>query len=68
MCSVEEYWARVARIPLFFDRDIADGEAKLYRTQSAEPVRVTRPEFFESDDARRMSIEFLESMYSAQKS
>ena len=63
MCTIGEYWPRIKRIPLYFDREI-DAEAALYRMQDGSPVRVTRPEFFKTDQERAAAVEFLELMYS----
>ncbi len=42
----------------------ADAELAIYRTQSGEPVRVTKPEFFDSDEKRAAAIESYETFYS----
>lgn len=63
MCSVEEYWARVENIPLIKERETGDKEAFLCRTLEGSPVRVTKPDFFKSDDERAAAIEMLEDFY-----
>jgi hypothetical protein len=50
VCSPAEYWARVKRIPLFFDRETDDGEAAIYRNQNGHPVRIAKPETLQTDD------------------
>jgi hypothetical protein len=63
VCSVEEYWARIGNIPLIKERETSDKEAVLCRTLEGAPVRVTKPEFFRSDDERAAAIELLEDFY-----
>lgn len=67
MCAIADYWPRIKRIPLFFDREISDGESVLYRAQDGSPVRVTKPDFFKSDEERAAAIEFLEANYSPRR-
>ena len=63
MCTVPEYWARITRIPLFFDRNTDDGEAAIYRNQNGQPVRVTKPDSIESDEKREAAVSYYESTY-----
>lgn len=63
MCAVADYWPRIARIPLYQDKDL--GEAVLCWTADRQPVRVTKPEFFKSDEEREAAIRHYEAFYSA---
>lgn len=63
MCSVDDYMARVRRLPLHLDRPSADGEAFIYRTDAGVPVRVTSPHFLGTDEKRAAAIEMLEAFY-----
>jgi hypothetical protein len=63
MCSVDEYWARVRQLPLHRERESADGEAVIHRTDQGEPVRVTKPETLVTDEKREAAISFYESFY-----
>ena len=63
MCSIEEYWARIRSIPLEKERETGDGEAVLCRTLEGSPVRVTKPEMFNSNDERAAAIELYEDFY-----
>lgn len=67
MCTVEEYWARVKRIPLFPDFDTDDGDAIVCRAQDGKPVRVTKPEVLQTDAKRAAAIEHLEMFYKPDK-
>jgi len=67
LCSVADYWPRIKRIPLYFDREISDGESVLYRAQDGAPVRVTKPDVLATDEKRESAIQFLEAMYSPRK-
>lgn len=63
MCSCAEYWARIRAIPLFGDQELPDGDAVLCRTLDNEPVRVTKPEYLETDEKRAAVIEHYEAFY-----
>jgi hypothetical protein len=63
MCRVDDYWPRVGRIPLYPDFATDDGDAVICRTSDNQPVRVTRPERFDSDEKRAAAIEFYELNY-----
>jgi hypothetical protein len=66
MCAVNDWWPRIRRIPLYVDIDLADGEAVLCRDQNNKPVRVTKPDYFHSDEEREAAIVLLEAFYSSQ--
>jgi len=67
VCSIADYWPRIKRIPLYPDVLTDDGNAILCRTYDGRGVvRVTKPEFFRSDEDREAAIKFLDSVYSPQ--
>lgn len=64
MCSIEEYWARIGRIPLYPDRETDDGTAIASRNfDNSLIVRVQKAETFESDDDREAAVQFYEMFY-----
>lgn len=63
MCSIADYWPRIGRIPLHRDKEL--GEAWLCRTSTNHPARVTKPEYFQSDEEREAAIQILEAYYKA---
>jgi hypothetical protein len=64
VCSVADYWARINRIPLYPDWATDDGEAVICRTRDGmQIVRVTRAEYFHSDEEREAAISFYEANY-----
>lgn len=63
MCSDEEYWARVRAIPLIIEKELGSGEAVLCRTLEGEPVRVTKPQYLETNEKRRATIEHYEAFF-----
>ena len=48
--SPEDYWGRIERIPLRFERTSADPDALIYRAQDGTPVRVTKPEYLRPEE------------------
>lgn len=50
-------------LPITFDRVISDGEAHLYRDQSGDPVRITKAEYFATDQEREAAIQMYETFY-----
>jgi hypothetical protein len=63
VCSVADYWPRIKRIPLYPDFATDDGDAVICRTQSGDPVRVTKPEVLATDAKREAAISFYETFY-----
>lgn len=62
MCSIADFWPRIGRIPLVIGPDL--GEAVLCRTaDGAIPVRVTKPEYFNTDVDREAHLRHLEIFY-----
>ena len=68
MCTVEEYWVRISRIPLFPDFATDDGDAIVCRTATNQPVRVTKPEVLGTNDKRAAAIEHYEMFYKPDRS
>jgi hypothetical protein len=66
----EQYWARIRRVPLTPERETSDGDAIICRMYDGTPVRVTKPEYFLSDDRqtadekREAALAWYESQYS----
>jgi hypothetical protein len=58
----DEFNAGVKNIPLYFDRDTADGKASIYRTRNGDPVYVEKPQYMSPDD-RGAALEFLRQLY-----
>ena len=58
-----EYWAAIDRIPLYRQRESSDGDAWICRDRNNQPVRVTKPEFFRSDDERHAALDYYRSMH-----
>ena len=65
MCSIADYWPRIEMIPLYRDVDLGE-DAVLCRTATQQPVRVTKPEFFNNDEEREAAVRHYEMFYSAQ--
>lgn len=65
--SHDEYWKRIERIPLIFERDTVDGEARMYRAQDGTPVRVTKPKADWTSDELELTVDYYESMYSPRR-
>jgi len=63
----QQYWTAIERIPLFFERETSDGEAQIRRTFDNQPVRVTKPEYFNSEDERIAAIAFYRALYAPLK-
>jgi hypothetical protein len=66
VCTADEYWPRIKRIPLYPDWSTDDGDAVICRTRDGMGiVRVTKPESFENDEKRAAGVEFYEDHYKA---
>lgn len=69
----DSYWARIKRIPLVPERATSDGEAMICRTLDGTPVRVTKPEYFDTadpataDEKKEAALEWYESQYGVSK-
>jgi hypothetical protein len=60
--SPEDYWRRIARIPLYRDRDSASGDEVLCRQQNGAPVLVTKPEYLKPEE-REDVVAIYEMLY-----
>jgi hypothetical protein len=60
----DEFNAGVRNIPLYFDRDTADGKASIYRKSNGDPVYVEKPQHILPDD-RQAALDFLRELYAA---
>jgi len=60
----DEFNAGVRNIPLYFDRDTADGRASIYRKRDGDPVYVEKPQYILPED-RAAALEFLRQFYGA---
>jgi hypothetical protein len=65
--SPEDYWKRISRIPLYRERDTSDGEAVICRAQDGTPVRVTKPEYFKSEEEMEATLRWYEACYSPRR-
>ena len=64
VCTVDEYWPRIRRIPLHPDWESDDGDAVICRTfDGMGIVRVTKPEKYDSDEKREAGAQFYEESY-----
>lgn len=61
--TVDEYWAGIARVPLYRDRETGDGQAYLCRDINNQPVRVTKPEFLIGPGKREAALELYRQLY-----
>lgn len=62
----EEYWQRIERIPMNFERPSTDGLSRIYRSQQGIPVSVTNPDTY-SEEERVAMVENYETMYSPRR-
>ena len=60
--SPEDYWRRIARIPLHRDRDSSSGDEVLCRKNDGTPVLITKPEYLAPDE-REDAIAVYELLY-----
>ena len=64
MCTIDEYWPRIRRIPLYPDWESDDGDAVMCRTNDGmNIVRVTKPESYADDEKREVGVQFYEDSY-----
>jgi hypothetical protein len=62
VCSIADFWPRVKKIPLLPGADL--GEAVLCHTSDGSTaVRVTKPEFFRTDEDREAHLNHLADFY-----
>ena len=60
--TIDEYWARIQRVPLRRERESTDSQSVLFRAQDGAPVLVTKPDSL-SEDERESVVQFYESQY-----
>jgi hypothetical protein len=58
----DEFDAGVRNIPLHYDRDTADGKARIYRKSNGDPVYVEKPQYILPED-RAAALEMLRQFH-----
>ena len=58
----DEFDAAVRNIPLYYDRETADGKAKIYRKSNGDPVYVEKPQYVLEED-RAAALELLRQLH-----